>query len=195
MKIHVGGPDGFGKSTLCDALSKALNAELIKFPNVKFESGQRIYQILNGELPFEPMSFQALQIVNRLETYETLDPKKTYVMDRGKLSGIIYALVDGLPEEWVRKTADYIPNPDVTVIITGRPYKQDSDIYSDEGYQRKVKELYKKEGKKLDEPVYSDRVFLEEKKARLEAELQSVNASLLRYTIPVGKRAEEVELC
>ncbi len=149
MIILVEAPDGFGKSTLCAALSKALNAELIKFPNVKFESGVKIYRILNKELPFEPMSFQALQIVNRLETYETLDHKKTYVMDRGKLSGIIYALADGLPEAWVRKTADYIPNPDVTVIITGRSYKQDSDIYSDREYQKKVKALYKEEGKDL----------------------------------------------
>ncbi len=150
MIVLVEAPDGFGKSTLCAALSKALNAELIKFPNVKFESGVQIYKILNKELPFEAMSFQALQIVNRLETYETLDPKKTYVMDRGKLSGVIYALADGLPEGWVRKTADYIPNPDVTVIITGRSYKQDSDIYSEKEYQREIKALYMEEGKNLD---------------------------------------------
>lgn len=74
MITLVEGPDGFGKSTLCALLSDALNAELIKFPNVAFESGKRIYQILNRELPFEPMSFQALQIVNRLETYETINP-------------------------------------------------------------------------------------------------------------------------
>jgi len=149
MIILVEAPDGFGKSTLCAALSKALNAELIKFPNVKFESGVQIYKILNKELPFEAMSFQALQIVNRLETYETLHPKKTYVMDRGKLSGIVYAIADGLPEEWVRKTADYIPDADVTIIISGRSYKQDSDIYSDKEYQRRIKQLYKEEGKNL----------------------------------------------
>lgn len=149
MIILVEGPDGYGKSTLCAALSKALNAELIKFPNENYESGKRLRQILNKEYPFEPMSFQALQIVNRLEVYETLNPRKTYVCDRGKLSGIIYALADGLPEEWVRKTADYLPDADITVIVTGRPYKEDSDIYSDVEYQKKIKTLYKEEGKRI----------------------------------------------
>lgn len=149
MITLVEGPDGFGKSTLCALLSDALNAELIKFPNVAFESGKRIYQILNRELPFEPMSFQALQIVNRLETYETINPMKNYVLDRGKLSGIVYALADGLPEDWVRKTADFIPDADVTVIVTGRPYKDDGDIYSDKEHQKKIKALYENEGKRV----------------------------------------------
>lgn len=147
MIIVVEGPDGFGKTTLCVALSKALCAEYVKFPNESFASGKTLRRILNKELPFEPMSFQALQIMNRLETYETLDPRGAYVMDRGKLSSIVYALADGLPEEWVRKTADYTPNADVTVIITGRSYKTDSDIYSSSEYQRRVKSLYKREGK------------------------------------------------
>jgi len=153
MIILVEGPDGFGKSTLCAALSKALNAELIKFPNVKFESGEQLYRIINKELPFEAMSFQALQLINRFETYETLDAHKTYVIDRGKLSGIIYALADGLPENWVRKTADYIPDADVTVIVTGRPYKQDADIYSDREYQKEIKRLFMEEGKRTDGTV------------------------------------------
>ncbi len=42
---------------------------------------------------------------------------------------------------------------------------------------------------------YNDRVFLEEKKARLEAELQAVKASLLRYDAPVKECHMEVELC
>lgn len=150
MTILVEGPDGFGKTTLCRALSKALNVEYIKFPNESFESGKTLRKIINKELPFEPMSFQALQIVNRLETYETLDPRKTYVMDRGKLSGIVYALADGLPEEWVRKTMDFIHDADITVIVTGRPYKKDSDIYSDIEYQKTIKRLYREEGKRMD---------------------------------------------
>jgi len=147
MIIAVEGPDKFGKSTICALLSKKLNATLIKFPNENFESGKTLRDILNKKLPFEPMSFQALQIVNRLETYETLDPRKTYVCDRGKLSGIVYALADGLPEEWVRKTADYLPDPDVTVLIMGRPYGRDSDIYSGVEYQKTIRELYRVEGK------------------------------------------------
>lgn len=147
MIITLEGPDKYGKSTLCAMLAKKLNAELIKFPNEVFESGKTLRKILNKELPFEPMSFQALQIVNRLETYEILYPRKTYVCDRGKLSGIVYALADGLPEEWVRKTADYLPDPDITILIRGKPYGQDSDIYSSTEYQEKIRELYRVEGK------------------------------------------------
>lgn len=150
MIILVEGPDGFGKSTLCAALSKALNTELIKFPNVAFESGKPLYRIINKELPFEAMSFQALQLINRFETYETLDSHKTYIFDRGKLSGIVYGIADGLPEDWVRKTADYTPDVDVTVIVTGRPLKQDSDIYSDREYQKEIKRLFMEEGKRAD---------------------------------------------
>ena len=153
MIILVEGPDGFGKSTLCAALSKALNTELIKFPNVAFESGKQLYRIINKELPFEAMSFQALQLINRFETYETLDSHKTYIFDRGKLSGIVYGIADGLPEDWVRKTADYTPDVDVIVIVTGRPLKQDSDIYSDREYQKEIKRLFMEEGKRADGTV------------------------------------------
>jgi len=149
MIICVEGPDGFGKSTLCASLSKSLNAELIKFPNEDFESGKRLRQIINKEYSFEPMSFQALQIINRLETFETLDPTKDYIFDRGKLSGIVYALTDGLPENWVRKVSDYITDADITVIITGRSYREDNDIYSDSEYQKRIRQLYMGEGKRV----------------------------------------------
>ena len=149
MIICVEGPDGFGKSTLCASLSKSLNAELIKFPNENIESGKRLRQIINKVYSFEPMSFQALQIINRLETFETLDPTKNYIFDRGKLSGMVYALADGLPENWARKVLDYTPDADITVIITGRSYREDNDIYSDSDYQRRIKQLYMEEGKRV----------------------------------------------
>jgi len=146
--IVLEGPDNFGKTEYAKRLAKKLDAEYLKFPNEKLYSGQILRKIINKELPFEPVSFQALQIINRIETYSKLDSNKTYVCDRGKLSGLVYALADDLFEPWVRETADFLPDPDITVLITGRPYGQDTDVYSDPAFQRRVKQLYQEEGKK-----------------------------------------------
>jgi len=146
--IAFEGHDNSGKSTLAEMLSKSTGYELIKFPNEKLFSGQRIRAILNKNEPFEPASFQALQDSNKKETLRRLDPTKTYIFDRFKLSEIVYGLADGLPEEWVRENADLMPDPDVTVILVGVSYGNDGDIYSSDKHQEKIKELYKQEGKK-----------------------------------------------
>lgn len=149
MIIVFEGPDKLGKTTQAKLLAEKLNCKYIKFPNEEMYSGKIIRKILNKELPFEPASFQALQIINRIETFEKLDLKETYVFDRGTLSGIVYGLADGLPEDWIRKVCSYIPAPDITFVFRGMPYQTDSDIYSSTDYQEKIKDLYWEEARKI----------------------------------------------
>lgn len=148
MIIALEGPDKYGKSTLAKKLAEKLKYTYVKFPNTNYFSGEIIYQILEGKLPFEPASFQALQILNRFEAFKDLDPRGNYVFDRYKLSGIVYGLNDNLPEEWIRKVCDLLPDPDITFVLVGKPYSKDNDIYGSDEYQGKIKELFLRKAKK-----------------------------------------------
>jgi len=143
MIIAFEGADKLGKTTQAKLLADKLNCEYIKFPNESLYSGKIIRQILNKELPFEPASFQALQDSNKRETVRRLDPDGKYIFDRFKLSEIVYGLVDGLPEEWVRENASLLPEPDFTIVFTGKPYGKDSDIYGEKQYE--ISQLYHNE--------------------------------------------------
>lgn len=138
--ISIEGPDRLGKTTISKLLAERLGYTYIKFPNEDYYSGKIIRQILKRELPFEPASFQALQILNRFETFEHLDPDGDYIFDRYKLSGIVYALADGLPDEWIRETCNYLPDADYTIVLYGIPYGEDDDIYS--AKQNEIARLY-----------------------------------------------------
>jgi len=133
--IAFEGPDKLGKTTQAKIIAEKLGWTYIKFPNEKYYSGKIIRSILNEEMPFEPASFQALQILNRLETFEHLNPDENYIFDRYKLSGIVYGLADGLQEEWIREVCDLLPDPDFTLVFTGKPYGKDSDIYWQKQYE------------------------------------------------------------
>lgn len=148
MIIAFEGADRYGKSTLAKMLAEKKKYTYVKFPNTNYYSGKIIYQILEGKLPFEPASFQALQILNRFETFADFDPKGNYVFDRFKLSGIVYGLADNLPEDWIRKVCDFMPDPDITFVIVGKAYSKDSDIYGSDEHQEKIKELFLREAKK-----------------------------------------------
>ena len=146
--IAIEGPDKFGKSLLARLLSQELEYTYVKFPNEDLESGKELRKIINGSLPLDPTTYQELQNRNKLETLKIL-PDGNYIFDRGKLSEIVYGKANGLPSEFVEELADNLPNPDVTILINGRPYGHDNDIFSSSEYQRRVKQLYKDEGKKF----------------------------------------------
>lgn len=151
MIIAVEGADGLGKTTQAKLLAEKLNCKYIKFPNEDKFSGKRIRELLNFEHFFEPASFQALQIINRLESLEMMREAETkdggIILDRFSLSGIVCGLVDGLPEEWLREVIGFLPTPDLTFLFVGDPYTQDKDVYGDAEKQAKIAELYLKEAK------------------------------------------------
>jgi len=144
--IALCGKDRVGKTTHAKLLAERFGWTYVKFPNEELYSGKIIRQILNKELPFEPVSFQALQDSNKTETIRRLNPNENYIFDRFKLSAIVYGLADGLDEEWVRENAALLPEPDFTLVFCGAPYGQDSDIYGKKEYQEKVSKLFIIEG-------------------------------------------------
>jgi thymidylate kinase len=139
--IAVCGIDRIGKTTLSENLAKYLKWDKLKFPNYSLDSGQRIDWMLQGKEAFDPEYFQLLQNQNKLETLSTL-PDGKYIFDRYKLSEIIYGIANGLPEAWVRKLAAKVPDPDLTIVLHGKPHCQDRSIFKDAEYQNKVSELY-----------------------------------------------------
>lgn len=143
--VSIVGHDNSGKSTIAKMVSDAMGYELISFPNEELYSGKVIREILNKKRKFEPVSFQALQHSNKMETYRRLDPTKKYVTDRGKLCEIVYGLADGSDRAWVFENASDIPDPDITFLLVGASYGNDGDIYSDDDYQKKIKQLYLEE--------------------------------------------------
>jgi thymidylate kinase len=144
--IAFEGPDKFGKTVLSETLAIESGFEYLKFPNEKIESGILIRRMLNRLDPFDPALLQVLQNKNKLETLYNLKDKN-YIFDRYKLSEIVYGLANGLSPEYVMDLADLLPNPDITILVTGRPYGQDDDVYSNPAFQKRVKQLYKEEGK------------------------------------------------
>ena len=149
MRIAIEGPDKFGKTLLAHLLSQELDYTYVKFPNEELESGKELRRIINGGLPFDLEAYQELQNKNKLETLDNL-PDGNYIFDRYKLSEIVYGKANGLQDSVIYKYADRIPDPDITILVVGRPYGTDKDIFSADAYQKRVKELYKEEGKNSD---------------------------------------------
>lgn len=117
MKIVIEGFDGSGKTTIARLLGRSLNAQVVHFPNDGAMTGPLIRSYLRREWeigtltdrpwwsePANPsaLAFQALQIVNRLETFETLDPERPIVFARHWQSAWVYGQIDGLDGDWLR---------------------------------------------------------------------------------------------
>lgn len=115
--IAIDGGDNVGKSTIAKMLSDYLDIELIKFPNE-----------------------------NKIDTLKTLTPG-TYIFDRYKISEVVDGLANGVNEQYVRNSADLLPDPDITFLLTGRSYGHDADIYGNDEYQSTITKLYLTEAK------------------------------------------------
>lgn len=144
LKIAFEGPDKLGKTTQAKLLAEALGCAYIKYPYEGEFGGKRVREILNGDHQFEPASFQALQVMNRLLTQSYVDEcgrrDGVVVFDRYKLSGMVYGVADGLPVEWCKALTDMLPDVDVTFIFEGTPFGKDDDIYGEK--QSSVSKLY-----------------------------------------------------
>lgn len=149
MIIAIEGPDRFGKTSLAHKLAERLRCTYIKFPNEELDSGKDLRKIMNGGLLFNLTAYQKLQNENKLETLESL-PEGNYIFDRYKLSEVVYGKANELSNDVIERFADRLPDPDITVLVVGRPYGKDNDIFSSTEYQKKVKELYNEAVKNAD---------------------------------------------
>lgn len=149
------GPDNVGKTTAGKKISMATRMPYVKFPYgsdndtpQSVYSGQRIRAILNKEFVCDPIAFQALQLINKLEAIPYIrELEKMYgsvIVDRWSLSAIIYGTVDGVDAVWnttICKFFDDQIQPSLMFILTGKPFKVDDDIYGGE-QQLEVARLY-----------------------------------------------------
>ena len=123
--VVFGGIDKLGKTTVAEIVCEKLGYRYMKFPNPDSYSGKQLRLILQGKLPFEAASFQALNFVDKLLTPVT----GKVIGDRYTESAEVYGKSDGLPEEWVDKLNSLLQVPDLTFIFTGIPFSTDNEHY------------------------------------------------------------------
>lgn len=143
MIIAIEGVDAAGKDTHSKLLAKRLNAERFAFPYYESASGQMILAHLKNKwkavgLPKEtpplldPMVFQALQAVNRLERLPDINAalnRGHIVFDRYWQSAIVYGSLDGIDMRWLRLTQERpLPWANVNILI---------DIPVEESFRRR----------------------------------------------------------
>lgn len=157
--IVVEGADKVGKETQSKMLAHSLSryGDRVKLTEVPFNDHityRTIYWMLrNGQAKKLPNAFQTLQFLNKLFFQFTLLAwymltNDYVVLDRWKLSSIVYGDATGANGALNRFLNWFLFNPDITVVIHGRSYKRgssvDDDSYEkDSDLQLTVKEAYK----------------------------------------------------
>jgi dTMP kinase len=136
--VAIEGADCCGKGTQVKYLAERLEAKTFKFPDKNTPIGALIYDHLfkkwnvadrqqwreiQGDLKkVDAMVFQCMQMANRLEhaqeIVETLHTlKQNVVSDRYTASGVVYGGHDGLDQEYVHEIQDYLPKPDLNILL------------------------------------------------------------------------------
>lgn len=146
MKIVIEGCDKIGKTTQVNLLLTKLDAVKLKLPNEESHSGKILRQILDGDLKYEANSFQALMVIDKMlagDHIKKLSKENEYVIfDRWCQSGDIYGYLEGVDETFMRNMNELLEPNTVVIVLHGKPYAQDNDIYGDKDFQVKVNERY-----------------------------------------------------
>jgi len=147
------GPDNTLKTTLSQMLAKKTGYKYVKFPNPDLDSGKIIQEYIEGKVDISPYTYQRLQNNNKILTLRSLG-NETYIFDRYKLSEIVYGYLNGLSEKEIMELADQLPEPDLTIMMVGRSYGLDNDVFGTEEKQVKLKELFIQEAKKASGKIF-----------------------------------------
>lgn len=148
MIIAIEGLDGCGKTTLAKLLAARLAGAYLKFPNRETTSGRCIDLQLRHRTVMWPESFQALQVVNRIEQLPTLvrskgSPVCHCVCDRYTASAVVYGMQDGLSEADLATWNQSLPKPDLNILLSVDPVcidrdrlkGRDREVYENRGVQ------------------------------------------------------------
>jgi len=125
----IEGADRVGKTTAIVEVEKALSCDVyrLKFPSVDHAHGQDIYDMVLGRKPFNPWLVQFYNLANRFDAAEDIaemaEQGCVIIADRYVLSGLVYAHVDGIDLEWVRRISVLLPEPSTTFVITGKQFQ------------------------------------------------------------------------
>lgn len=139
MIIVIEGADGCGKDTVAKAVAKELCARFKAFPDDDAVTGPAIRSYLKKQWGVESLSidqdsnekklgalaFQALQVVNRIESLELLQLASKnecdLVLARYNQSATVYGGLDGLDQGWLRKVMAFSPVARLNVLLDAHP--------------------------------------------------------------------------
>jgi thymidylate kinase len=120
------GIDGIGKTKMAIEVCKRTGYNYQKFPTPNSYIGKTIRDILQGKRNYEPLSFQALNFLDK----KTTDILPNTILDRYKLSQTAYGLLD-VPLHVLNEMNYLLPEPDGTFVFIGTPFRKDKEIFGD----------------------------------------------------------------
>lgn len=167
------GLDASGKATqtvaLVDRFKRyGMEAKRFEFPNYSSLTGAAISTNLRkiwavnkpgchpdlGEKGMSELVFQSLMVVDKLDLAPELatyvnDPGRHAILDRYMVSAIAYGGVNGLPDSWLWRIHEWLPQPNMWFFldvpldesVKRRPERRDR-IESDLPYLEKVRQRY-----------------------------------------------------
>ena len=130
MLIAFEGLDQSGKETQSrrfrDRLRSASHkARVVSFPDYGTSIGEEIARALQGERDYGPDVMQLLYVANRYERKPDIDRWQladiTLLCDRYVASSIAYGEAQGLDVEWLVNMQQFLPQPDLTVLLDIAP--------------------------------------------------------------------------
>ncbi len=148
MIFTIDGTDGSGKTTVAKQLAKDLKIGYLHFPFYENETGQMILKYLNKEVSWDALSFQCLQICNRIQLIETLrlykeNERKHIILDRYNPSSIVYGQLFGIDKHLTYQLCSILPKSDLEIIvISDKPYRLNGDVHETIDNWKKTKEFY-----------------------------------------------------
>lgn len=167
MLVVIEGPNGVGKTTVVEALTKRFSeTRVVAFPNDSTLTGPLIRSYLREEWELtgrykrksveEAMVFQCLQVVNRLELLPVLvfgrDREDVVMMlPRYWQSGWVYGQLDGLPAKWLSHIHQCLPQAQLNILLSAplqvcaqRRQERDGDLdrYEDPELLEREYQLY-----------------------------------------------------
>ena len=126
MLIALEGLDQAGKETQAQRLRDALRADgrrarLESFPDYGTSIGEEIARALQGERDYGADVMQILYVANRYERkadlLRWLEAGIIVVCDRYVASSVAYGEAQDLDVEWLTRMQQFLPPPDVTVLL------------------------------------------------------------------------------
>jgi thymidylate kinase len=152
--IAFEGADQRGKSTQVAYLEQTLKGfgykvTVLKAPFRNSWSGRLIYRMLDdGRAKTSPTLFQALQFLNKklflLRNKSVFKENDFIIFDRWHFSAQVYGIALKANTALLSKLDKYLPEPDLTILIHGRPYEREhSDSLDREPeLQDRIQDLY-----------------------------------------------------
>jgi dTMP kinase len=126
LLVAFEGLDQSGKQTQAELLRDRLAAagrtvRLLSFPDYTTVIGAEVGRALRGERPYTPDVMQLLYVANRYERKQEIvdarDHGTIVVCDRYLASSVAYGEAQGLDATWLAAIQQYLPQPDVTILL------------------------------------------------------------------------------